>query len=71
VEIHLSVEDAIKDNQASRRHVCFMVSELAGAEAAIRDAGIEIIPDDNPIEGWRRFYTRDPGGNRIEIAERA
>ncbi len=70
VELHLSVEDLPADNGASRRHVCLMVANLAEAEAAMREAAIEIIPDNQPIEGWRRFYVRDPGGNRIEIAER-
>ncbi len=36
----------------------------------MREAGIDVIPDNRPIDGWRRFYVRDPGGNRIEIAER-
>lgn len=36
----------------------------------MREASIEIIPDNRPIDGWRRFYVRDPGGNRIEIVER-
>lgn len=70
VELHLSVEE-VADNRASRRHVCFMVSDLSETEAALREAGVEIIPDNNPIDGWRRFYVRDPGGNRIEIAERS
>jgi catechol 2,3-dioxygenase-like lactoylglutathione lyase family enzyme len=71
VELHLSVEDLPAGNGASRRHVCFMVANLAEAEATMREAAIEIIPDNQPIEGWRRFYVRDPGGNRIEIAERS
>jgi catechol 2,3-dioxygenase-like lactoylglutathione lyase family enzyme len=71
VELHLSVEDLPADNGASRRHVCLMVANLAEAEATMREAAIEIIPDNQPIEGWRRFYVRDPGGNRIEIAERS
>lgn len=70
VELHLSVEDSPADNRSSKRHVCFMVTNLAEAEATMREAAIEIIPDNQPIEGWRRFYVRDPGGNRIEIAER-
>jgi catechol 2,3-dioxygenase-like lactoylglutathione lyase family enzyme len=70
VELHVSVEDLAADNRASRRHVCFMVANLAEAEATMREAAIEIIPDNQPIEGWRRFYVRDPGGNRIEIAQR-
>lgn len=71
VELHLSVEDLAGDSRESRRHICLMVVNLAEAEAAMREAAIEIIPDSQPIEGWRRFYVRDPGGNRIEIAERA
>ena len=71
VELHLSVEDLPGDNSASRRHVCFMVTNLAEAEAAMREAAIEIMQDNQPIEGWQRFYVRDPGGNRIEIAERS
>lgn len=71
VELHLSVEDLPVDNRESRRHLCFMVADLAEAEAAMREAAIEIIPDNQPIEGWQRFYVRDPGGNRIEIAQRS
>jgi len=71
VELHLSVEDLPADSSASRRHVCFMVTNLAETEAAMREAAIEIMPDNQPIEGWRRFYVRDPGGNRIEFAERS
>ena len=71
VEHHLSVEDLPADNAASKRHVCFMVTDLTEAEAAMREAAIEILPDNQPIQGWRRFYVRDPGGNRIEIAQRS
>lgn len=70
IEVHLSVEDLVADNRESRRHICFVVADLTEAEAAMREAGIEIVPDARPIDGWRRFYVRDPGGNRIEIAER-
>lgn len=71
VELHLSVEDLPVDNRESRRHLCFMVANLTEAEATMREAAIEIIPDNQPIEGWQRFYVRDPGGNRIEIAQRS
>jgi catechol 2,3-dioxygenase-like lactoylglutathione lyase family enzyme len=70
VELHLSTEDLASDNHASRRHVCLVVADLTEAEEAMREAGVEVIPDRQPIEGWRRFYVRDPGGNRIEIAQR-
>jgi catechol 2,3-dioxygenase-like lactoylglutathione lyase family enzyme len=67
-ELHLSLEEV--DNRPSRRHVCLMVEDLGAAEATLREAGVEIVPDTQPIEGWRRFYVRDPGGNRLEIAAR-
>jgi catechol 2,3-dioxygenase-like lactoylglutathione lyase family enzyme len=56
IQLHLSIEDGLGDN-------------LAEAEQKFRDAGVEIIPDDIPTPGWSRFYVRDPGGNRLEIAQ--
>jgi catechol 2,3-dioxygenase-like lactoylglutathione lyase family enzyme len=68
-ELHLSVERAPEENRASRRHVCYMVADLAEAERLLRQAGVEIVPDEAPFNRWRRFYVRDPGGNNIEIAQ--
>ncbi|HYV04310.1 MAG TPA: VOC family protein [Blastocatellia bacterium] len=70
VEVHLSVEDSASQNISSRRHICYVVADLAEAEARLRNAGVEIIPDDRPIAGSKRFYVRDPGANKIEIAQR-
>jgi catechol 2,3-dioxygenase-like lactoylglutathione lyase family enzyme len=70
VQLHLSIEDPGKDNGSSRRHVCFVVADLDEAERTMRESGVEIIRDNQPMDGWRRFYVRDPGGNRIEIAQR-
>jgi catechol 2,3-dioxygenase-like lactoylglutathione lyase family enzyme len=69
VQLHLSIEDGLGKNCISKRHVCYTVSSLAEAEAKFREAGIEILPDDIPTAGWSRFYVRDPGGNRLEIAQ--
>ncbi len=72
LQVHLSVEEGVLEgNHASRRHVCYMVADLEEAEREMRAAGVEIIPDNQPVEGWLRFYVRDPGGNRLEIAQRA
>jgi catechol 2,3-dioxygenase-like lactoylglutathione lyase family enzyme len=71
IELHLSTENSAADNRSSRRHICFVVADLTEAEAALRGEDIDIIPDTQPIEGWRRFYVHDPGGNRIEVAERS
>ena len=68
VQLHLSLEEARGENCISKRHVCYTVSDLAEAEQRFRNAGVEIVPDDMPIAGWSRFYVRDPGGNRLEIA---
>ena len=69
IEIHLSVEDEAVSNPESKRHICYLVGDLGSAEAELKRAGVEILPDERPIKGWKRFYVRDPGGNRIEIAE--
>jgi catechol 2,3-dioxygenase-like lactoylglutathione lyase family enzyme len=71
VQLHLSIDDGGTGQAASRRHVCYVVRDAAASESSFRSAGIEIIPDDRPMEGWKRFYVCDPGGNRIEIAQRA
>ena len=68
VQLHLSIEDGQGENN-SKRHVCYAVNSLGDAEERFRQAGVEILPDDRPIEGVQRFYVRDPGGNRLEIVE--
>jgi catechol 2,3-dioxygenase-like lactoylglutathione lyase family enzyme len=66
-QLHLSVEN-LEGASLSKRHVCYTVADLAAAEERFRNAGVEIVADDMPIPGWSRFYVRDPGGNRLEIA---
>lgn len=69
LQIHLSIEDAASRNLESKRHVCYAVADVDEAEQEFRRAGVEIIPDNQPMEGCKRFFVRDPGGNRIEITE--
>jgi catechol 2,3-dioxygenase-like lactoylglutathione lyase family enzyme len=69
MQLHLSIEEPLGENCVSKRHVCYTVSDLADAEERFRRAGVDIIPDDLPTPGWPRFYVRDPGGNRLEIAQ--
>lgn len=68
-QLHLSLEEGLGDNCISKRHVCFLVESLDAAEDQFRSAGVQILPDDIPTRGWARFYVRDPGGNRLEIAQ--
>ncbi|MEH2244709.1 VOC family protein [Nostoc sp.] len=68
IELHVSREKNA-NNQASRRHFCFQVDNLSAFEEHLKGHGVEIIPDQRPLPGCVRFFLRDPGGNRIEIAE--
>jgi len=53
----------------SKRHVCFLVPDLAAAraEAVAKNIAIE---EEGEAEGLKRFFIRDPAGNRIEIGQR-
>ncbi|ACC79938.1 VOC family protein [Nostoc punctiforme] len=68
IELHVSREKNA-NNQLSRRHFCFQVDDLNTFENHLKEYGVEIIPDQRPLPGCVRFFIRDPGGNRIEIAE--
>jgi catechol 2,3-dioxygenase-like lactoylglutathione lyase family enzyme len=70
IELHVSPEDGDHGGGASKRHVCYIVSDLGEAECELSRQGIAVVPDRQPIPGWVRLYIRDPGGNRIEIAQR-
>ena len=67
-QLHLSRDGAVS-NEGSKRHICFHVSNLGEAKDHLAEGGIEILPDDEPMAGYPRFYVRDPGGNLIEVAE--
>ena len=69
MQLHLSLEEPRGENCISKRHVCYTVTDLVEAEQRFRNAGVEIVSDDMPMPGWSRFYVRDPGGNRLEIAQ--
>jgi catechol 2,3-dioxygenase-like lactoylglutathione lyase family enzyme len=68
VQLHLSLEERPAGEPASRRHVCVVVADLARARDACLAAGVAVEADERPIPGWSRFYVRDPGGNRLEVA---
>lgn len=69
-QIHLSLDAPGRDAQmAASRHVCFRVADLDAMEKTLREAGAPIAGDQRPIAGIRRFFTRDPAGNNVELAE--
>jgi len=66
-QIHIGIDpDA---SPKSKRHICFLVGDLAGAKTEILSHGVP-IEDEGLAEGLRRFFVRDPAGNRIEIGQR-
>ena len=53
----------------SKRHICFLTTDLAAAKAAVLRAGVA-IEEESVAEGLARFFVRDPAVNRIEIGQR-
>lgn len=66
VKVHLGVEDGFRP--ARKAHPAFVVDDLDRLVARLRAAGCEVT-DDTPLAGWRRTYTWDLFGNRIELME--
>ncbi len=66
LDIHLSVEEGKIDFDL-QRHFGLESSDVDGLRARLTAAGI--ITEDGRPAPWKRFYVRDPFGNRIEIHE--
>ena len=75
-ELHLGIanpKDAVQ-NVGLQRHMGFQVFDLDATRKAFEDAGFE-IEDAEAVRSearnftLKRFFVRDPGGNRLEIME--
>lgn len=64
LQLHIGVED--REQPPSKRHVCFLTPELDRLRRQLEAAG-HATEDGTAVEGLRRFFVRDPAGNRIEI----
>jgi catechol 2,3-dioxygenase-like lactoylglutathione lyase family enzyme len=64
LDVYLSVGE---DAPGEQRHFGLEVADVAALEARLRGAGVAIDPG-RPAP-WRRFFARDPFGNRIEFHE--
>ncbi len=64
VKVHLGVEAPF--HPAKKAHIAFRVGDVAGLAAKARDAGFEVVEDDD-LPGHERVYIFDPFGNRLEF----
>ena len=66
-QMHVGIDP--EPSPKSKRHICFLVADLAAAKADVQARGAA-IEDEGKAEGLIRFFLRDPSGNRIEIGQR-
>lgn len=67
MQMHVGVDP--EPSPKSKRHICFLVSDVASARRDIEARGIP-IEEESIAEGLHRIFIRDPAGNRIEIGQR-
>ncbi len=66
-DVHIGTEDGA-DRVRSKTHVAYEVHDLSLWREKLLTAGIE-TQNSVPIEGFDRFESRDPFGNRIEFIQ--
>jgi catechol 2,3-dioxygenase-like lactoylglutathione lyase family enzyme len=64
-QLHCGIEE---DVAISRRHPALLTDDLDVLRARLQEAGFDTDPD-RQIPGYRRFYTHDPFGNRVELMQ--
>ena len=64
LDVHLSV-DANHGGCDAQRHFGLACSDVDGLRVKLKAAGVET--EDGRPAPWKRFFVRDPFGNRIEI----
>lgn len=64
--LHLGVQEGF--SPATKAHPALMIDTYDEVVACLRDAGIEIRPDES-IPGTRRCHVDDPVGNRLELID--
>ncbi len=65
--LHIGVDPDFRP--AKKAHPALLVDDLAALREALAAAGYP-IREDKPVEGYARFFTVDPFGNRIELMQR-
>jgi catechol 2,3-dioxygenase-like lactoylglutathione lyase family enzyme len=67
MSLHIGVDPDFRP--ATNAHPALLVDDLDALRARLVAAGCE-ASDNKPVVGYRRFFTADPFGNRIELMER-
>ena len=67
LQLHLGVEDPFRP--ATKAHPALIVASLGDVRAHLEAYGSDIVLDTH-LEGFSRFYTADPFGNRLELMAR-
>jgi catechol 2,3-dioxygenase-like lactoylglutathione lyase family enzyme len=66
VQIHIGIEEAF--HPPRKAHPALLVDGIRAYAEQIAARGAEVDWDDN-LPGYRRFYSHDPFGNRLEFLE--
>jgi catechol 2,3-dioxygenase-like lactoylglutathione lyase family enzyme len=66
LDVHVSVEEQ-RGGADAQRHFGLECADVDGLRASLEAAGVET--DAGRPAPWKRFFVRDPFGNRIEIHE--
>jgi catechol 2,3-dioxygenase-like lactoylglutathione lyase family enzyme len=66
LDVHVSVEEQ-RPGEDANRHFGLECADVNGLRARLEAAGVRT--EDGRPAPWRRFFVRDPFGNRIEIHE--
>ena len=66
LEVHVSVEE-LRSAPDAYRHFGLECGDIDGLRVRLHTAGV--ATEDGRPAPWRRFFVRDPFGNRIEIHE--
>jgi catechol 2,3-dioxygenase-like lactoylglutathione lyase family enzyme len=67
LDVHVSVEER-RGEEDIQRHFGLECADVDGLRGRLKAAGVQT--DDGHPAPWKRFFARDPFGNRIEIHER-
>jgi catechol 2,3-dioxygenase-like lactoylglutathione lyase family enzyme len=67
VKVHVGVE--LDFRPAQKAHPAFLVTDLDPIISVLRDGGWAVNRDSG-LDQYRRIFTEDPFGNRIELMQR-